>query len=44
MTSERKFKLVDDQGKTIADLPVYKGTYGFDVVDEIGRASCRERV
>ncbi|MGH7659541.1 MAG: citrate synthase [Vulcanimicrobiaceae bacterium] len=33
MTTERKFKLVDDQGKTIADLPVYKGTYGFDVVD-----------
>jgi citrate synthase len=33
LTSERKFKLVDDQGKTIADLPVYKGTYGFDVID-----------
>ena len=29
----RKFKLVDDRGNLIADLPVYKGTYGNDVVD-----------
>jgi citrate synthase len=29
----RKFKLVDDRGNTISELPVYKGTYGFEVVD-----------
>jgi len=29
----RKFKLVDERGNLITDLPVYKGTYGNDVVD-----------
>ena len=29
----RKFKLVDDRGNTITELPVYKGTYGYDCID-----------
>ena len=31
--ASRKFKLVDERGNLVADLPVYKGTYGYDVVD-----------
>ena len=33
MADQRKYKLVDDKGATVAELPVYSGTYGYDVVD-----------
>src|ERR1700681_2659945 len=31
--TDRKFRLVDERGQTISELPVFKGTLGFEVVD-----------
>jgi len=31
--TDKKFRLVDERGETISELPVFKGTLGFEVVD-----------
>ena len=41
--TDKKVTLTLQDGTSI-ELDVLKGTLGQDVVDEIGRASCRERV